>query len=54
MFPQWTHSEENPQKTVPDDIRQFLSIMGMEAANTLPEHTVYDMKIDLKEGTTAP
>jgi hypothetical protein len=28
--------------------------MGKEAADSLPEHTAYDMKIDLKEGTTAP
>jgi hypothetical protein len=47
-------TEGNPLETVPKEFRQFLSIMGKEAADALPEHTVYDMKIDLKEGTTAP
>jgi hypothetical protein len=47
-------TEGNPLETVPEEFRQFLSIMGKEAADGLPEHTVYDMKIDIKEGTTAP
>jgi hypothetical protein len=28
--------------------------MGKEAADALPQHTAYDMKIDLKGSTTAP
>jgi hypothetical protein len=44
----------DPLDTVPEEFRQFLSIMGKEAADALPQHTTYDMKIDLKEGTTAP
>jgi hypothetical protein len=47
-------TKEDPLVTVPEEFRQFLSIMGEEAADALPEHTIYDMKIDLKEGTTAP
>ena len=45
---------EDPLKTVPEEFRRFLSIMGKEVADALPQHTVYDMKIDLKEVTTAP
>ena len=47
-------SKEDPLEMVPEEFRQFLSIMGKEAADALPQHTVYDMKIDLKEGRTAP
>jgi hypothetical protein len=47
-------TEGNPLETIPKEFRQFLSIMGKEAADDLPQYTVYDMKIDLKEGTTAP
>ena len=47
-------ASEDPLKTVPEEFRQFLSIMGKEAADALPQHTVYDMKIDLKEGTIVP
>jgi hypothetical protein len=46
--------EQDPLAAVPEEFRQFLSIMGKEAADALPKHTAYDMKIDLKEGTTAP
>jgi len=34
--------------------RQYLGIMGKEAADALPKHRPYNCKIDLKEGTTAP
>jgi len=34
--------------------RQYLGIIGKEAADTLPEHHPYDCKINLKEGETAP
>ena len=45
---------EYPLKMVPQEFWQFLAIMGKEATNTLQQHTIYDMKIDLKEGTTVP
>jgi hypothetical protein len=41
-------------ETVLEEFKQFLSIIGKEAADALPEYTIYDMKIDLKKGTTAP
>ena len=37
-------------ESVPKEFRQFLDIMGQEAANALPEHRSYDHRIDLKEG----
>jgi len=46
--------EEDPLQTVPAEFRQYLGIMGKEAADRLPEHRPYDCKIDLKEGATAP
>jgi hypothetical protein len=49
-----TTTEGDPLDLVPDEFRQFLPIMGKEAADTLPKHTAYDMKIDLKDGATAP
>jgi len=45
---------DNPMGNVPMKFRQYLGIMGKEAADALPEHRPYDCKIDLKEGTTAP
>jgi len=45
---------EDPLKQVPMEFRQYLGIMGKEAADQLPEHRPYDCKIELKEGTTAP
>ena len=45
---------EDPLASVPVEFRQYLGIMGKEAADVLPEHRPYDCKIDLKEGTTAP
>jgi len=47
-------SDEYPIKAVPQEFRQYLRIMGKEAADALPEHRPYDCKIDLKEGSTAP
>jgi len=44
----------DPLEDVLEEFRQFLDIMGKEAANALPEHHPYDCKIELKEGTTAP
>jgi len=46
--------EEDPLQTVAVEFRQYLGIMGKEAADRLPEHRSYDCKIDLKEGATAP
>ena len=39
---------------VPREFKQYLGIMGSEAADALPEHTSYDHKIDLKEGEKPP
>jgi len=39
---------------VPLEFREYLNIMGKEAADALPEHKPYDCKIDLQEGSTAP
>jgi len=36
------------------EFRQYLGMMGKEAADQLPEHRPYDCKIELKEGTMAP
>jgi len=47
-------AEEDPVKAVPMEFRQYLGIMGKEAAAVLPEHRPYDCKIDLQEGSTAP
>ena len=47
-------SEEDPLNTVPSEFRQFLGIMGKEAAEALPKHQPYDCKIQLKDGSTAP
>jgi hypothetical protein len=46
--------KSDPLERVPGEFRQFLRIMGKEAANGLPDHAPYDMKIDLKEGEIAP
>jgi hypothetical protein len=45
---------QDPLAVVPEEFRQFLSILGKEAADALPKHNTYDMKVDLKEETTAP
>jgi len=47
-------AEEDPLKTVPMEFRQYLGIMGKEAAEALPKHRRYDCKIDLQEGSVAP
>jgi len=47
-------AEEDPLKAVPMEFRQYVGIMGREAADNLPEHRPYDCKINLKEGETAP
>ena len=39
---------------VPEAYSEFISIMTSEMAEVLPEHTMYDHAIDLKEGTTPP
>jgi len=46
--------EEDPCERVPAEFKQYLGIMGQEAADALPDHRSYDMKIDLKDGETAP
>ena len=45
---------DKPLEDVPMEFRQYLGIMGKEAADVLPEHCPYDCIIDLKEGATAP
>jgi len=45
---------DDPLGHVPMEFRQYLGIMGKEAADALPEHCRYDCKIELKDGTTAP
>jgi len=47
-------AEEDPLKAIPMEFRQYLGIMGKEAADALLEHRPYDCKINLKEGETAP
>jgi len=46
-------ASDNPLENVPEEFRQFLDIMGKEAADALPEHRPYESKIELKEGATA-
>jgi len=40
--------------SVPGEFRPYMRIMGQEAADTLPQHRLYDCKIELKEGSTTP
>jgi len=47
-------TEEDLLKAIPMEFRQYLGIMGKEAADALPEHRPYNCKIDLQEGTTVP
>jgi len=47
-------SDQDPIKAVPKEFRQYLRIMGKEAADTLPKHRPYDCKINLQKGSTAP
>jgi len=47
-------TNKDPLRTVPAEFRQYLGIMGKEAADALPEHCSYDCRIDLLEGSTAP
>jgi hypothetical protein len=44
----------NPLDLVPEEFRQFLDIMGKEAADALPAHSSYDHEIRLKEGEKPP
>jgi len=46
--------DRDPFKLVPGKFKKYLNIMGTEAAEALPLHRLYDCKIDLKEGETAP
>ena len=45
---------DDPLAKVPLEFRQYLGIMGQEAADQLPTHCPYDCKIDLNEGSMAP
>jgi len=44
----------DPLGNVPMEFRQYLGIMGKEAADVLPDHHPYDCKIELKDGTMVP
>jgi hypothetical protein len=44
----------DPLEQVPEEFREFLDIMGKEAADALPEHRSYDHEIRLKENTVPP
>jgi len=46
--------DPDPLEAVPEEFREYLGIMGMEAAEALPEQKRYDCKINLKTGETAP
>ena len=37
------------EQQVPAKFQQYLDVMGKEMANALPEHRLYDCKINLKE-----
>jgi hypothetical protein len=43
-----------PLERVPPEFRQYLDIMGKEAADALPEHRSYDHEIQLKDGEVPP
>jgi len=46
--------EGDPLGKVPIEFRQYLGIMGKEAAEALPDHRPYDCQINLQEGSTPP
>jgi len=45
---------EDARERVPMESRQYLGIMGKEAADALPQHRPHDCKINLRKGETAP
>jgi transposase InsO family protein len=47
-------TRDDPLEQVPGEFRQFLPIMGKEAAEALPDHAPYDMRIELKGGENPP
>ena len=47
-------TDDNSLNQIPIEFRQYLGIMGKEAADNLLEHRSYNRKIDLREGSTAP
>jgi hypothetical protein len=47
-------ANDNPLEQVPREFRQFLHIMGKEAAEALPNHAPYDMRIDLRDREVPP
>jgi len=49
-----TSNANNLLDLVPEEFRQFLNIMGKEAADALPEHSAYDHEIRLKEREKPP
>jgi len=46
--------DEDARERVPMEFRQYLGIMGRDAADTLPQHRPYDCKINLREDETGP
>jgi len=47
-------AEEDPLGRVPKEFRQYIGIMGKEAAEALPAHRPYDCQIKLQEGSMPP
>jgi len=47
-------TDADPLSLVPEKFHPYLAIMGKEAADALPEHRLYDCRINLQEGQTAP
>jgi len=46
--------QKDPSDQVPEEFREYLGIMGQEAAEALLAHRPYNCRIDLKDGETAP
>ena len=47
-------TEEDPLGKVPKEFRQYIGIMGKEAAEALPIHRLYDCQIKLQKWSTPP
>lgn len=48
-----TVSQEDALSNVPMEFLPYMGMMSQEAVDALPEHRLYDCKIELKEGSTA-
>jgi len=47
-------AKEDPLGKVPEEFREYIGIMGKEAAESLPSHRPYNCQIKLQEGSTPP